>query len=145
MSEQLRYDSIPNAGLTKEANVRYWDELREFFSGQPGFIPPMGLGAASIAVNENDELVAAGVMQLVTYLGPIRIREDYRNKVDFMAMKKLMDGTFSQGKRGSLLIQGYIAMTADERVAKLAEFVGMKRIHPIVLIQNFLDKDQIPL
>src|SRR5271154_6348962 len=145
MTELLRYRALPNYDLTKDGNERYWEKMREFFKGQPGFIPPMALGTAAIALNDDNDIVAAGILQMVTYMGPIRIAPDYRNEVDFMAMKKILDGTFSAGKRGSLIIQGYIALTADERQAQLAEFCGMKRIKPIVLIQNFLDTDQIPV
>lgn len=135
---ELTYSAIEQ---TEEA----WADARSFFSGAPGFVPPASFGLGAVAKNQSNEIVSGLILQILPYLGPFKTRDDYQGKVDYSRLKSIIDGTFSKGKFPSLIIQGYVAMTADERVAKLAEFAGMKRIHPIVLIQNLMEQDCIPL
>jgi hypothetical protein len=138
MKEELSYEGIKP---TKEA----WDELREFFKGTKGFVPPPGLGEAAIARNPDGKIVSALVIQLCPYMGPLKTEEGYQGHVDFRQLKEIIDNNFSKGMKESLIIQGYIVLTSDERIAKLAEFNGMTRIHPKVLIQNLEAKDGVPV
>lgn len=130
MRDELNYRMLPQT----EAD---WQRLRGFFHGTPGFLPPTHLGMAAVAETKDNEIVGSVVLQLLSYMGPFKIREDHQGKVDYITLKSLIDGSFEHKGKSALIIPGYVAMTGDERVAKLAQFAGMKRIGPIVLIEEF--------
>jgi hypothetical protein len=115
-----------------------WDKLREFFKTEPAFVPDPELGVASVATLQDGTLAGALILQMVSYLGPFKIHEAYRGHVDYVKMKKLIDAKFQSARPGHLIIPGYVALTADESLARIAEQMGMTRKPEcITLVQEF--------
>ncbi len=113
-----------------------WERLRPIFDELKMFMPPAPLAVASIAESEG-QLIGILVLQMVPYAGPLWIHPDWRGKVDYVALKKTLDKVFPQEGNGKLLINGYVVMTGDERIAKMAEISGMRRLDCITLFQGF--------
>jgi hypothetical protein len=66
------------------------------------------------------------------------VDERYANKINYRLLKEPIDNIFKQSANKPLIIQGYIALTADERIARIAEGAGMERKkEAILLVQNF--------
>lgn len=129
--EQIEYNLMPQS-------TENWDRLREFFKGEPAFVPDPELGVASVATLPDGTLAGALILQMVSYLGPFKIHEAYRGHVDYVGMKKLIDAKFTAARPGHLIIPGYVALTADESLARIAEHMGMTRKPEcIVLVQEF--------
>ena len=115
-----------------------WDKLREFFRGEPAFIPDPELGVASVATLPTGEVVGGLILQMVSYMGPFKVHPLYAGAVDYVKLKRLIDEKFKNGRGSNLIINGYIVLTADERIAKMAEIAGMERKPEcITLVQTF--------
>jgi hypothetical protein len=108
-----------------------WARLREFMKGVKGFIPPTHLGVAAVA-EEEGEIVGAVILQMVPYLGPLKISEEYEREVSYTELRKQIDSMFD-GKGDALIMQGYFAVTDDPRVARIAEFAGLEKLNCITL------------
>jgi hypothetical protein len=114
-----------------------WDKLRQFFEGENAFVPPPELGVASVAVS-NGELAASLVLQMVSYLGPLKVREGCESRINYRRLKANIDNIFKSGKRGPLIINGYIALPQKREVAELAKATGMQELTPpAVLVECF--------
>jgi hypothetical protein len=130
-SEKLFYRLLPQTEPD-------WQRLRAFFEGKPGFIPPIQLGTASVAETADGEIVGAVIVQPVSYMGPLSIDPDWTGQVDYAALKAPIDDIFKNGNKTHLIIQGYIVLTTDERIARIAEMSGMDRKpEAILLVQTF--------
>jgi hypothetical protein len=132
-----------NNGHTEYHVVRYtqmeqteenWDRLREFMKDTKGFIPPAHLGVAAIA-EVDGELVGGLILQMIPYAGPLHVAPSWRNRVDITALKRVIDGAF-KATGNALIVQGYVVMTGDEAVARIAEGAGMKRLPCITLFMS---------
>jgi hypothetical protein len=117
-----------------------WEpRLTPIFQKINKFMPPAELAVASIA-EDRDKIVAMVALQMVSYLGPLYIDEDYARKVDYKLLKAPIDAVYSKSMTKPLIIQGYVAMTSDEAVARIAEIAGMTRKpEAILLVQEFGD------
>ena len=135
---ELQYVALEQ---TEEA----WDELRKFFVGTRGFIPPPSLGTAAVAKTDTGKIVSGVVLQMLPYIGPLKVDPEWEARVDFRALKRVIDNSFTKRGTSPLIIQGYVGMISDPRVANIAEFAGMRRINPIVLIEDFNESDGIPV
>jgi hypothetical protein len=114
-----------------------WPKLVKFFEGEKGFVPPKEIGVASCAFDEAGNIVGALILQMVSYMGPLKIEPGYTGTVNYMRMKDGIDELFRNGKRSPLIIKGYIVMTEDEHIARMAEVAGMERAECVTLIQRF--------
>jgi hypothetical protein len=131
MNENLSYRLLPQT-------TSDWMRLRKFFEGEKGFVPPVHLAMASVAETADGDIAGAVVLQMVSYLGPLKIDSRWTGKVDYVRLKDPIDETFRQGMKPHLIMQGYVAITADQRVAEIAELAGMtRRPEAILLIQEF--------
>jgi hypothetical protein len=119
-----------------------WTRFREFMKHSKGFIPPARLGVAAIADTMEGEIVAGLVLQMVPYLGPYYIAPKWRGHVDPKQLTRVIDSTFTSPGPGSLIIQGYVAMTSDEAVARIAEGTGMTRLENCITLIRNIDKDR---
>ncbi len=100
-------------------------------------MPPAELAIASIAEDGN-EIVAMTCLQMVSYIGPLWINEKYANRVDYKALKAPIDAVYSKSTTKPLIVQGYLALTSDERIARIAEQSGMiRKPEAILLVQEF--------
>lgn len=134
MNENLSYRLLPQT-------VPDWMRLRKFFEGTRGFIPPIQLGMAAVAETGEGEIVAGAILQMVSYLGPFKIDSRWTGKVDYAKLKAEVDSVYQKNPQKALIIAGYVAMTTDEAVARLAESAGMIRQHgTILLVQEFNDQ-----
>lgn len=126
-----------------------WNKLRVFMSDTKGYVPPRQLGVASVALTESGDIIGGLVLQPVSYLGPFKVHPDWRGHVDYVALKQVIDDCYKPTKPGifgPLIIQGYVALTDDERIARMAEFAGMTRMkNCIVLVQNIDEKNGVPI
>lgn len=115
-----------------------WERVRKFFEGTNGFVPRPQLGVAAVAENLAGEIVGAVILQPVSYLGPFHVDDNYTRQVDYAALKAEIDKTFSADTKSHLIIKGYIAMTSNEAIARIAEMSGMERKpEAILLVENF--------
>jgi hypothetical protein len=120
-----------------------WPKLVEFFKGEKGFVPPRELGVASVAQDDMGNIVGAMVLQLVSYLGPFKIDSSHTGEVNYLRLKEGIDELFKSGKRSPLIIKGYIVMTDDPKIAKMAEFSGMEKCDCATLVQLFERDDTL--
>lgn len=126
-----------------------WARLHLFMRDVKGYVPPPQLGVASVAETDTGEIVGGLVLQMAPYLGPFKVAEDWRGRVDYVALKKVIDACYKPAKEGffgPLIIQGYMALTDDERIARMAETAGMKRLaNCIVLVQTVSEQNGVPI
>lgn len=123
-----------------EQTPENWEKLRQFFSDVPSFVPEPQLGIASVARLPDGTIVGGLMLQMVSYMGPFKIHPLYAGSVDYVQMKKLVDEQFLAKRKGHLIIPGYIVLTADERIARMAQHAGMTRkTDCITLVQEFGD------
>lgn len=118
-----------------------WKRLRTFLVDVKGFIPPTHLGVAAVAERDDGKIVGALVLQMVPYLGPFKIDEDYQGYVKPENLKAVVDGTFRAKGESALIVRGYLALTDNESVARIAEKAGMRRLDCITLVET-LDKER---
>ncbi|HXP82560.1 MAG TPA: hypothetical protein VN976_21860 [Verrucomicrobiae bacterium] len=131
MNDELRYGLLPQT-------TEDWARLRKFFQGERGFVPPTHLGMASVAETPEGEIAGAVILQMVSYLGPFKIDPRWTGLVDYAKLKEPIDETFRKGLKPHLVIQGYVAITSDERIARIAEVAGMERKRDaVLLVQEF--------
>ena len=117
-----------------EQTEENWDRLRAFMADTKGFIPPAHLGVAAIA-EVDGELVGGLILQMIPYAGPLHVAPSWRTRVDITALKQVIDSTF-KATGNALIVQGYVVMTDDEAVARIAEKAGMKRLPCTTLFQS---------
>lgn len=115
-----------------------------------GYVPPRQLGLAAVAETESGRMVGGLVLQMCPYLGPFKIDPAFRGHIDYIALKQAIDSCYKpkdSGFFGPLIIQGYVALTDDERISRMAENAGMERIkNAIVLVQRITDdKEGVPI
>lgn len=127
-----------------------WARLKQFMADVRGYIPPRQLGLAAVAETERGKIVGGLVLQMCPYLGPFKIDPEFRGHIDYIALKKIIDSCYKpkdSGIFGPLIIQGYVALTDDERISRMAENAGMERLHnAIVLVQKISDeKEGVPI
>jgi hypothetical protein len=131
MSDELSYRLLPQT-------VPDWTRLRKFFEGERGFVPPPHLGIASVAETPAGEIAGAVILQMVSYLGPLKIDPRWVRQVNYASLKAPIDETFRNGNKPHLILQGYVAITSDWRIARVAELAGMARkSEAILLVQEF--------
>jgi hypothetical protein len=117
-----------------------WDRLAPIFQQINKFMPDRELAIASIA-EDGPDIVAMTCLQMVSYIGPLWIDQKYTNKVDYRALKAPIDEVYKKSTNKPLIIQGYVAMCGDERIARIAEMAGMRREpNAILLVQEFGDQ-----
>lgn len=123
--------------ITKEE----WEpRLTPIFRELNKFMPPAELAVASVA-EDGDRIVGMVALQMVSYLGPLWIDPEYARTVDYRALKAPIDEIYRKNPNKPLIISGYVAMTSDERIARIAEMAGMRReTKAILLVQEFGDK-----
>lgn len=126
--EELTYSILPQ---------EEWPKLQEFFKGEKGFVPPANLGVAAVGKDSQGIIRTAVILQLVSYLGPLKSEREYQNSVDYKKLKAPLDELFKSGKRAGLIINGFIALPQNEHVAKIAEEAGMERLDCPVLVETF--------
>lgn len=114
-----------------------WDRLTPIFQEIKKFMPDRELAIASVA-EDHGEIVAMTCLQMLSYIGPLWINEKYTRQVDYRALKAPIDEVYKKNPNKPLIISGYVAMTSDERIARIAEQAGMTRKpEAILLIQEF--------
>jgi hypothetical protein len=62
------------------------------------------------------------------------VNQKYAGKVDARSLIAPIDAVYSKSSKKPLIIQGYIAVCDDERIARLAEMAGMTRKPEMVLL-----------
>src|ERR1700688_2993059 len=114
-----------------------WDRLTPIFQGMNKFMPPAELAVASIA-EADGEIAAMVALQMVSYMGPLYINPKYTNLVDYKSLKAPIDAVYSKSTTKPLIVQGYLVLTSDERIARIAEMAGLvRKPEAILLIQEF--------
>lgn len=123
--------------------VEDWARLRTFMKDVKGFIPSQpGLAVAAIADTMDGEIAGALVLQMVSYLGPFFIAPKWRGHVNPTDLKRVIDSTFKDPGPGSLIIQGYVALTDNEAIARMAVDAGMKRMENCITLVQTMDKER---
>lgn len=109
-----------------------WSRLVPIFQKLNKFMPPAQLAIASIAETSQGEIGAMVAVQAISYMGPLYLNPKF--EIDYARLKAPIDEVYSKGKKSPLILQGYVAMTADEQVARIAESAGMTRHRDAILL-----------
>ncbi len=122
VSETLMYRLLP---------PEEWHRLKLIFHAQKWFLPPEFLATASVAENEKGEIVAVQMLQMVLHSEPRWAHPDYRGKVNFVALDKVLE-ELPKERKNELILPGYVLIADTPEVARLAERAGFKKVEGTV-------------
>lgn len=120
VAEALKYEMLPKD---------QWEKLIPIFEEQGWFFPHPGLAEASVVHDENGNIVAFLCLQLVAHAEPMWVAPEWRGKVDFIEMVKVLGGWVQKSMGENPLVgKGFLILATNPAIEKVARMAGLTEV-----------------
>lgn len=122
----------------RKLEPKEWPKLRPIFQFNKAFLPDPVASVAAVVENEDGELVGFLMFQLVPHTEPLWIREDYRGKVDFRRLQRMIEPPDASN---SLCAPGLFLVAESPNVEEMARICGYRKHDGTVWVKDLREKE----